>query len=135
MPTQYIDYTQLNCAERCEREYVYRYVQHLGSARPDASAHFGQVVHAAVRALYAGIASVAAILLAWGSPDNVPDVLDPERKPHLTRAYAERIAAMYAELYLPLKEWELVANERYLESSALGSCGIVDRVLRWHGDS
>src|SRR5207302_2153779 len=30
--------------------------------------------------------------------------------------------------------WELVLNERYLESARLGYCGIVDRVVRWKGD-
>src|SRR5207302_1306577 len=123
---QYADHTQLACAERCEREFVYRYVQHWRSARLDASASFGQLVHDLVRQLYLG--SAISDVPALGSA-----LLD-ERKPHLTPAYATAIARMYASLYFPLTEWTLVLNERYLESARLGSCGIVDRVVRWQGD-
>src|SRR5213080_3462696 len=124
--TTYADHTQLACAERCEREFVYRYVQHWRSARLDASASFGQLVHDLVRQLYLG--SAISDAPALGSA-----LLD-ERKPHLTPAYATAIARMYASLYFPLTEWTLVFNERYLESARLGSCGIVDRVVRWQGD-
>src|SRR2546430_2168506 len=100
----YPDYTELACLERCEREHSYRYVQHLGSARPDASAHFGQMVHLAVKRVYEGKSVCDALLLAW-PPHGGP--VDPERKPHLTLGYAEQIAYTYQELYFPLVEWEL----------------------------
>ena len=65
---------------------------------------------------------------------SLPPLGSDERKPHLTLDYAYALRDMYRELYFPLGDWELVLNERYLESARLGSCGIVDRVVRWAGD-
>lgn len=63
------DWTKLGTLQRCEQEYVWRHVRHL--QKPDAvsaSAHFGQMVHVGVRALYDGKTldeSRTAILDAW----------------------------------------------------------------------
>lgn len=49
------DWTKLGTLQRCEQEYVWRHVRHL--QKPDAvsaSAHFGQMLHIGVRALYDG---------------------------------------------------------------------------------
>src|SRR2546430_7453494 len=107
----YPDYTELACLERCEREHSYRYVQHFGSARPDASASFGVLVHALVRHLYdpSGFDKTTGRAL--------PALGSDERKPHLTLEYAYALRDVYRELYFPLVEWELVLNERYLESA------------------
>lgn len=47
-----LDHTSLACAARCEQEWVYRHHRHLVATGRDASAHFGQIVHVGVRALY-----------------------------------------------------------------------------------
>src|SRR2546430_10814067 len=118
------DYTELSCLERCEREWAYRFGARLGSARLDASASFGALVHALVRCLYEPALSEGEL----------PALGSDERKAHLTLEYAYAIRDLYRDLYFPLGDWELVLNERYLESARLGYCGIVDRVVRWRGD-
>src|SRR2546429_350288 len=77
-------------------------------------------------------ATCALLRYAFGKRELAPHGSD-ERKPHLTLEYAYAIRDLYRDLYFPLGDWELVLNERYLESARLGYCGIVDRVVRWRG--
>lgn len=49
-----LDFTALNTLERCEAEFTFRHVRHLVASAPDASPHFGQIVHVGVRALWKG---------------------------------------------------------------------------------
>ncbi|MCI0349090.1 MAG: PD-(D/E)XK nuclease family protein [Acidobacteriales bacterium] len=75
-PKKY-DNTALSCLQRCEQEYIYRHVRKLRATGLSASAHFGQVVHDGVRALYAGekllsaeenvLQARGAIRRAWAS--------------------------------------------------------------------
>lgn len=64
------DYTTLSTLQRCEQEYVWRHVRHLSGTALNASAHFGQMLHVGVRALYDGksvVEAQAMLLEAWRS--------------------------------------------------------------------
>lgn len=120
------DFTSLSNLLVCETEWDYRYRQHLARPTPDVSAHFGQVVHAGVRALFAGEDGPAAASTAWGA------FVAPPKKAHLNLAYAQNVVEQYAASYFGenAAPFELVMNERYLEQEERSLCGIVDRVVR-----
>ena len=65
------DWTKLGTLQRCEQEYVHRHVSMLTpTSAVSASAHFGQMVHHGVRALYDGksVAEAQSMVLdAWES--------------------------------------------------------------------
>ena len=49
-----LDHTTYSTFDRCEQEGVWRHQRHLVGTGVEASAHFGQVLHVGVRALYSG---------------------------------------------------------------------------------
>jgi hypothetical protein len=49
-----LDNTALTCLQRCEVEFTWRHVRNVAPTAFEASAHFGQIVHVGVRALYDG---------------------------------------------------------------------------------
>jgi hypothetical protein len=145
------DHTALDCLARCEEEFRRRYIEHMASPVPDASALFGQAVHAGVAALYAGKSVADAMTVAeqrWtaailAAHNSLRDAnldtksIDVQRgvfllKPHLSAEYARAIVHMYAE-ELPIPKAGLLMNERYLEWSEQRICGVVDRVIE-HAD-
>lgn len=126
------DHTMLSQLLQCEQEYVWRHQQHLARPAPDASAHFGTVVHAGVRALFDGKSAEQS---AQQSAESWGDFVAPPKKAHLNLAYAQDVVEKYAEFYFGATQpFELVLNEHYLESAGRFLCGIVDRVVRSNQD-
>lgn len=134
------DHTAIDALERCEEEFVQRYVLNRAPPIPDPSPLFGQAIHAGVRALYDGVptrdaAEMAAIVwrgVVAGLGDAAPAFA--ARKPHFTPEYAGAIVTMYPQaIPIPQAGAGLLMNERYLEWPEAGICGIVDRVIE-HAD-
>jgi PD-(D/E)XK nuclease superfamily len=127
------DYTALSVLLGCEQEFVFRHVRALTRNVTNVSPHFGQAVHAGVRALFDGAPREVvrdAVATSWG------EFVAPEKKAHLNLSYAQNVVEQYAETYFGdnAAPFELVLNERYLEWPERGLCGIVDRVVRSKAD-
>ena len=126
MRTHY-DWTTLSCLARCEQEFVFRYVHHLGGP-PTASQLAGLALHAGLKAFFAGEPAEPVVRAVWGA------VVFPA-KPALT---AERLCAIL-RCYMaanPVERdpWTVEANEQYVEHPSEPWCGILDRRLRRKDD-
>src|SRR5437899_340428 len=128
------DHTALACLDRCESEFYYRHVRHLAPPTPDASAHFGQIVHIGVRALYDGhsVAEAHEVMRKqW--EDGVGTGGAGNAKPHLTLDRAHAIVHKYADQWMGAERmFDCVWNEGYAESET--ECALPDRCVRSHAD-
>lgn len=126
--TNKLDNTALTALDRCEQEYVWRHVRHL-AAPASPAAHFGQVVHAGIRALYDDADPEQAVRDAWGVPELVAEMLAGGKKAHLTVELALQYVWLYHQEWMqPERMFTCVWNEGYAESET--ECGFPDRCVR-----
>jgi len=122
------DHTLVDTFERCETEGAFRFRDHLEPGTPDAARLFGQAVHAGVRQFYEQPYNTPAML---GAVERVWNGATFGPREYRTLTYALNLVATYATQYPPSKwDFEVVLNERYMENTVTGECGIVDRVVR-----
>lgn len=146
------DFTTLDTLERCEEEFVRKFVRHLDSPRRDPSLLFGAAVHAGVSVLHDGKSvgeAQEAATLEWRKEFGVGEAprggggllvapgldLDsngepfvPGKKKHITAEYVRAAVGLYAAEALSLRGGRTILNECYLKNEREGHCGIVDRV-------
>lgn len=130
MSAHLYDFTALDTLERCEEEFVRRYVQHLQSTKLNPSTTFGSAVHAGVKELRGGKSvaeAQAATLLAWPAALGGGESPDLKYKAHLNAQRAMEVVEAYAQAG-HTAQFQVMHNEQYLGDEASGYCGIVDEV-------